>query len=561
MTEKTLRRPETKTSGTRREPLNPATQKSGFFGERAGLFVSILTGLVVGVAAFLLYHRTLAPTMLYYDPAGMYDSLMLQVKAAVLGIPNPTGYPTYMMLAHLFTYLPIEGGVGYKVNLASAVFGAAAVAVVFFVCRLLTGRLAPAIVGAALFAISRTFWSQAVITEVYTLNALFIALDLLSLFLWQKTRKDKYLLAFSFLAGLSMTNHMTSGLVLPAAALFILLTDWRKVFEGRLLLKGAGLFALGLLPYVYLPIRSAMNPPLDEANPTTPGRFLDLVTGRNFQDRMFAFGWDEVGERISLYAGHLANQFNPLFIIVALFGALALAYRREVATLVMLGFLYFGWLIYGMQYEIRDYFLYFIPTYMISSVLIALGLAAVLDILTGIGQNARNASRNLPKIAGLLNGGVARIAGFGLVAIVSIAMLALPFPGLGKVYADVDMSEDYHGLHIKDAVVDGTAPDSTIIQNGGVMNYVQYVSKERSDLEVKDPFPAGGWRAESTLWVNGAVEALGQGRRAYIIFPSETAERNEYLFFQAGYELIEDESGFFYEVVRNERDFKTYKMF
>src|SRR3712207_3233737 len=46
------------------------------------------------------------------------DSPMLQAAVAVLGVGHPTGYPTYMMLTHLFT-LPPVGDVAYRVNLAS----------------------------------------------------------------------------------------------------------------------------------------------------------------------------------------------------------------------------------------------------------------------------------------------------------------------------------------------------------------------------------------------------------------------------------------------------------
>ena len=41
----------------------------------------------------------------------------------MLGVTHPTGYPTYLLLAHLFTYLPF-GDSAYRVSLASAVFGA-----------------------------------------------------------------------------------------------------------------------------------------------------------------------------------------------------------------------------------------------------------------------------------------------------------------------------------------------------------------------------------------------------------------------------------------------------
>ena len=45
---------------------------------------------------------------------------------ALLGITHPTGYPTYLMLTHLFTYLPF-GDPAYRVNLGSAVYAALAV--------------------------------------------------------------------------------------------------------------------------------------------------------------------------------------------------------------------------------------------------------------------------------------------------------------------------------------------------------------------------------------------------------------------------------------------------
>jgi Protein of unknown function (DUF2723) len=139
----------------------------------------MLAGGGVGLFVFVLYLITLAPTVLYYTSA-MKDAPVLPVSAYVLGIPQATGYPTYMVLTHLFTCLPI-GGVAYRVNLASAVFGALAVVAVFFVGLALSSRIVAAAVGALAFGVSGLFWSQAVIAEVYTLNVLFVALVVLVL--------------------------------------------------------------------------------------------------------------------------------------------------------------------------------------------------------------------------------------------------------------------------------------------------------------------------------------------------------------------------------------------
>jgi 4-amino-4-deoxy-L-arabinose transferase-like glycosyltransferase len=146
--------------------------------------------------------------------------------------------------------------VAYRVNLASAVFGGLAVVALFLIGLALNGRIVAAAVGALAFGTSELFWSQAIIAEVYTLNALFVVLVVLVLLVWKERREDKHLLAAAFLMGLSMTHHMSSGLLLPAGFLFVLLVEPRKLVEWRLLLKGVGLFFLGLVPYVFLPVRA-----------------------------------------------------------------------------------------------------------------------------------------------------------------------------------------------------------------------------------------------------------------------------------------------------------------
>jgi ABC-type microcin C transport system permease subunit YejB len=138
----------------------------------------------VAVAALVgfLYGRTLAPTVLRYGEADTLDSAMLQAGVSVLGIGHPTGYPTYMMLTHLFTYLPV-GDPAYRANLASTAYGVAAVFVVYLVGLRLGRRAVAAATGALAFGLSEVFWTQAVIAEVYALGALLVALVLFALLL------------------------------------------------------------------------------------------------------------------------------------------------------------------------------------------------------------------------------------------------------------------------------------------------------------------------------------------------------------------------------------------
>ena len=189
----------------RTSPKSPARVAEG----RLGAAWVALAGAGISLFAFVLYVRTLAPTVLPYSSPDLLDAAMLQMQVAVLGISHPTGYPTYLMLSHLFTYLPV-GDVAYRTNLASAAWASLAVAAVYAAGLLLSRSVVAAAVGALTFGLGTALWSQAVIAEVYPLNALFLALTVVSLLFWRERRRDRYLLLSALLVGLCLTNHLTS---------------------------------------------------------------------------------------------------------------------------------------------------------------------------------------------------------------------------------------------------------------------------------------------------------------------------------------------------------------
>ena len=429
---------------------------------------TVLAG--VGVASFVLvlYLRTLAPTVLYLDSPLLLDAPMLQMQVCVLGITHPTGYPSYLMLSHIFTYLPF-GECAYRANLASAVYAALAVLVVFAAGYLLSRRVVAAAVGALAFGLGTTFWSQAVIAEVYTLNALFVALTLLTLLLWRERRGDRYLLLCAFLVGLSMTNHLTSGLLLPASFLFVALVDWRKLVDAKLVLKGVGLFLLGLTPYLYLPIRAATGAPFKANNPTNFERFWYVVSGGNLRGGFFAFGPAELPGRLAFYWEHLLDDFHWGLLVAGIVGFVVLIlWDRAVAAL--LGFLFLGWLFHAIENNIPDVQLYFIPTYLV----LALAMA------TGFGLLLTEAEDLLARFSRIPKGAV--------LGVLSAALLLLPLPGVGEAYTRNDMSGDYRGREILEDVVDNAKPNATILHHRSNLWYMVLVEKRRRDLTLVDPF-------------------------------------------------------------------------
>lgn len=278
----------------------------------------------VGLAAafvvpFAVYLFTLAPSLNFEDPAEF------ALGCATLGVDHPSGYPLETLAGHLFTYLPV-GEVAWRVNLSSAAFGAAASAFVFLLAwELLTPvvksrRLLAASSWAAggLFAFSSTFWPQAIMTEVYALNA-----ALLAAALWCGARcygrgDARWFYAAAFAAALSAANHPLS---LVATVPLLAFLWWRLRRSGKgleLLLTGGALILLGLSVYLYLALRASRNPPLNWGTPANLPSFLDHIRRREFgaiywpRYRYLGFHAVELGKLLLLQFGPGPGALAPL---------------------------------------------------------------------------------------------------------------------------------------------------------------------------------------------------------------------------------------------------------
>ena len=94
-----------------------------FWQHRVG---PIAVPAVIFLTTLGVYLRTMAPTV--YN----LDSAELATGAYTLAIVHPPGYPTYLLVGKLFTWLPV-GDVGYRLNLMSGTFGALTVTCVYLI--------------------------------------------------------------------------------------------------------------------------------------------------------------------------------------------------------------------------------------------------------------------------------------------------------------------------------------------------------------------------------------------------------------------------------------------
>jgi hypothetical protein len=460
-------------------------------GDGAGLYrrgIVALSGLAVAVVIGAVYLGTLAPTVLPYAIPYTLDSPMLQAAVPVLGVGHPTGYPTYMMLTHLFTYLPV-GDVAYRVNLASAVYGVAATLAVYLAGMLLCRRMVAAVAGALAFGFSEAVWSQAVIAEVYTMNALFFGLFLCLLLYWRGRRDERVLVLVAFLGGLSLTHHLSSTLLIPAGLLFVVLTD-RSIFARTgLLLKVSGAFALGLLPLLYLPVRALMDAPLNEADPSTPGRFLNLVTGGSFLAESSEAGrrcvpsvlaLEGPAVKLAVFARELIVQFPLAFLVVGVFGAAYLLLRDRAAA-ALLGVVFVGSFVHGLAYlwlGIEDFSVFLIPALLVFALCISAGLGLLLRPM----ENLRAGPERLLPIA------------------LSAAVLAMPLVGGWISYGGMDRTGAYEGRRAVEAVVRNAERNATVLHHRSPLWYTVLVEERRRDLTLVDPFCTSWDRHTDLIW-------------------------------------------------------------
>jgi hypothetical protein len=340
--------------------------------------------------ALLSYILTLAPSVV----ALFDDSLEFQLVTYQLGIAHPTGYPLYTLLGKLFTLLPI-GNVAYRVNLMSAVFGAGAVALLYLlILRLmllrkeatqtLTGEMslisfwvkqAGAVIGALLFSVGLIFWQQATVAEVYTLNAFFVvALLYAASHLSPQDTDRRKLMGLAFLAGLALTHHRTSLLLLPALAVYLLLIYGRRIFDLR-----TGLFMLlaGLLPlllYLYLPWRGHVGS-LDGTYENNWAGFWRQVSASGYGSFIFDNPFDQERD-FAFYWNLLADQFYTT--VPGFIGLVYLFRTGRYKILALTGIPFLTYFTFNIFYKVADIAVFFIPVFLIWAVWSGMGATFLL---------------------------------------------------------------------------------------------------------------------------------------------------------------------------------------
>ena len=451
-------------------------------------------GLALGV-----YVSSLPPSITWSNAAA--DSGELATVVRTLGVPHPPGYPTYVLIGKLFTFLPV-GDVAYRLNLMSAFFGAAGVSLTFLAARQLlrivtrgTGSALASFVAALLAAVTLAFapiyWGQSSVAEVYALNAFFVAAVVLLLVLWLgdlgrvggAAGWRKPVLA-SFLFGLGMGNHFTLALaVVPLGAVVL----WRLRGKATIPWRWMTLsLATGLLIYLYLPVSAAGNPPINWGDASNWSGFYWEVSATPYRGFVFGVEGRLVDNRILDWPRQMLDQFQGVGVVLGLVGLWRL-WRRDRLLTAGMAVSFLAPSVYATFYATGDSFVFLIPAVIVGSLWIGVGVAYVVGALAPT----------------LLGGAVSGARGAIALALIVIGLAAL-MPGLSIVqnHGELDLSRDTEARDFGPRVYETVESDAIVIaQTDRPLFALWYhslvVDKDADVVVVARNFLASDWYLDS----------------------------------------------------------------
>jgi Protein O-mannosyl-transferase TMEM260-like len=429
-----------------------------------------LFATVAGLIVFALYVATLAPTTAFWDTseyiAAAYvlgiphppGNPLFVVLAHTWGaLPLAASYAVRI---NLFAALTSA--------LSAAFWFLVADRWMRNVVPLRWARLAATFAGVLVSATAWTVWNQSTVNEkVYTVSMMSTALVMWLGVHWADdepgSHRDRWLVLIGYVLALSSTNHMMGVLAAPAVAVYVLLTDPSMLLKPWVLFLGAflalavsgtwtvlvdgpaperlgvALLLLGLvgytlwrdpgefgrpilwlgiaavvvgisLNYIFLPIRAAQYPAINEGEPTNWAALLQVLNRAQYGKPPITFRQADFVSQVGNYLQYFNWQFardwggvgsrfaTGLFTLLGLSGAVALWQRDRrafwasltlMATLTIALVFYLNFK-YGYSYptdpslgpvarEVRERDYFFVISFAAFGLWIAVGFGATLS--------------------------------------------------------------------------------------------------------------------------------------------------------------------------------------
>ena len=397
---------------------------------------NFMKALLAGIPPLFVYVSTAS------GYAHWFDSGEFVAAVADFGISHPPGHPLAAIVLGAANLAPI-GALSFRVALVCALLGSvAAVALYFaFETTLKVGGVIreplrfPLALGATWWVVgTQAWWFQAVRPEVYALQValLCIAIERLLRVSLSGPDGDVRPLYHSALAfGLALANHHYLAALAVVPSLWLLIGIWRT-WGWRPFAWSAGFSGAGLLTYLYLPLRAFREPFLNLGDPSSPGRFLWVVTAKAFQKSISPDAREPFGERFADVLMTTGEDLHVASLVVALLGAY---FMLRVKSSRKYGFFWLTlWMVYalgraaiGFVRGNPDANAYFMLSYAALAVFVVFAAGVLLSALA-------EAVPSRPKLAPALATVLALAASFQFIRSSEVSTLA--------DFADTDVFDD-----------------------------------------------------------------------------------------------------------------------
>lgn len=355
----------------------------------------VIVSCLVATVAFWAYSRTLLPGVDLGDTGGFQASAVWREST------GRESYPLYFTLAHWFVGLASAENPARGLNLFSAVSGAAAVGLLCAATARITRSLAGGAVAGLMLAFSYTFWTQAIIAEVYTLHLALTAACLLALLAFERHPSRTRLAVFFAVYALSFGNHYSMILWLVPFAIFLIQAHPRprELFRPPTIAMAVAMVIAGVALYAsdFVSAWTALAAP--DAWSDRLGTIWFDLTKADWRDTMIG-GVDasQASERVAMWWWDARQQFGIAGLVVAAAGLVALLLTsRRWALLVAISYLLST--AFALSYNVGDVHVFFLPAHFCTALAAGAAVGGVTRAMAGQSRTVRYALALGPLVA------------------------------------------------------------------------------------------------------------------------------------------------------------------
>ena len=314
---------------------------------------------IVATAAFWAYTRTLLPGVDLGDTGGFQAAVPWPAVSA------RQAYPLYYSLAKPFVASLSPAHPALALNLLSAVLGATAVGILVLVVTRVSGSRLAGIVAGLLLAVSYTFWTQAIIAEVYTFHLTLVGLCLLALASYATRPTTARLAGFCTVYAVAFGNHLSMIILFVPLASMVLLAHPtpRELFRPAIVAMALLIAAAGALQYWpnFQQVWSGVDAPARWSE-RLAAFWFDTTKADWRESMVLGVGAAKLSDRFAMWWWDARQQFGIFGLGLAVAGAVR-AWTLARYWAIGLWLSYACTTVFAFTYNVGDSHVFFLPSH------------------------------------------------------------------------------------------------------------------------------------------------------------------------------------------------------